>query len=939
MSEEAESDAWYALRLSPMMAFGWDEREVTGFLLQDNHRINERLEWLERALETANRSKERLERLTSWWPLPEETVAAVNDLLNQPLAAMEAGPILDQSTERVFSWEGPLERAKIRWEQEGAVEEWTKVYQTLRTMDSSSLGAIALFQPLFDMPERRTELWDRVDAVRQDEQRQRELMGKAADSLRTEGFDVPSLVDRPLMEALVVLEDWQSLFHDVEAAALNARQLIAPFDGAASQRWASEIRQVVHIDERHRLTDISKAVKDVGQQLENRRQDLSETLNIWRRKGMVFSISGAIKPAELHEWEGKMEHVTATVERHLRLTERVDRFRRAWPVKTESLVPLLGHLDQTEELGDAVEALEQEWTTLELDGLALVEPYLQRGMEMDVWKSRILDDPKATLTTMQHRQRHWDRQLKIVERYEGLDVSIEGFEDQQHRLELLRQTSIEPEVVDELEGYVERKERREWRHRTMLEDALGKLRIAYGHLEEINTKSMNLAAFEAHLAQLERSGGTVTARPLAERAKKGLKRELEQLEAEGWNTSAWASMMVTRPDEVALQLNRVRPHVRSIDRLRARIMALPWGRDVRLALDVQFRIQQPEELERLADSVPTWLAHLAQRPVEDADFNLHLWRPKSLASSTVSTNDIEASIPRSVPSASHDGMIVESVDVKTKEIGIEKPNVHENSVAVPTHPHTDVSDKPEEPVKKPTTRPREAVEEVGDQPPAPGESISAVEQREGAIEIGADEGAPVEAQISEDVSVDSRLKNTDQTSQLDNESASPNDTKRALEALEAVMVALDLQDMAAAIGSRGLEAVNYVRREMARHVNQTPRDVRVARLLRLVLRLLPEGTKDDAEKGQLLSRLAEGIPTLKRWTRRRLEARHQGSSGKVLDDALALGKALERIPGLGRPVPLGKDTWPLPMDLNGLRREVDTWTKAASPAAAGGVRN
>ena len=154
-----------------------------------------------------------------------------------------------------------------------------------------------------------------------------------------------------------------------------------------------------------------------------------------------------------------------------------------------------------------------------------------------------------------------------------------------------------------------------------------------------------------------------------------------------------------------------------------------------------------------------------------------------------------------------------------------------------------------------------------------------------------------------------------------------------------MMVALDLQDMAAALGSRGLEAVNYVRREMARHVNQTPRDVRVARLLRLVLRLLPEGTKDDAGKGQLLSRLAEGIPTLKRWTRRRLEARHQGSSGKVLDDALALGKALERIPGLGRPVPLGKDTWPLPMDLNGLRREVDTWTKAASPAAAGGVRN
>ena len=109
-------------------------------------------------------------------------------------------------------------------------------------------------------------------------------------------------------------------------------------------------------------------------------------------------------------------------------------------------------------------------------------------------------------------------------------------------------------------------------------------------------------------------------------------------------------------------------------------------------------------------------------------------------------------------------------------------------------------------------------------------------------------------------------------------------------------------------------------------------------LLGLALRLLPDGGKDDAEKEKLLMKLADGIPDLKRWTRRRLEALHQGATGNMLDDALALGTALERIPGLGRPVPLTKDTWPLPVDLIGLQREVDSWSKAARPPAAGGVR-
>ena len=111
---------------------------------------------------------------------------------------------------------------------------------------------------------------------------------------------------------------------------------------------------------------------------------------------------------------------------------------------------------------------------------------------------------------------------------------------------------------------------------------------------------------------------------------------------------------------------------------------------------------------------------------------------------------------------------------------------------------------------------------------------------------------------------------------------------------------------------KGMEAIPDVRRGLAKHVNVAPRDVRVGRLLRLTLRLLPEGNQSDVARATSLKQLSALVSPLKRWMRRRLEARHSGASGDFLADAAELGVALERIPGLGRHLPLEEDEWPLP---------------------------
>ena len=64
-------------------------------------------------------------------------------------------------------------------------------------------------------------------------------------------------------------------------------------------------------------------------------------------------------------------------------------------------------------------------------------------------------------------------------------------------------------------------------------------------------------------------------------------------------------------------------------------------------------------------------------------------------------------------------------------------------------------------------------------------------------------------------------------------------TQRALDALRELIALLGLNSLADEVAQQGLNALPEVRRGLAQHVNITPRDVRVARLLRLTLRLLP----------------------------------------------------------------------------------------------------
>ena len=156
--------------------------------------------------------------------------------------------------------------------------------------------------------------------------------------------------------------------------------------------------------------------------------------------------------------------------------------------------------------------------------------------------------------------------------------------------------------------------------------------------------------------------------------------------------------------------------------------------------------------------------------------------------------------------------------------------------------------------------------------------------------------------------------------------------------IELMLRALGLEQEADMIADNG--DINSTRRSLAPYVGIEPRDTRLDRLLRLSLRLMPKGDDGDEQRYVLLSTLAELANELSKWTRVRLEARHSGAIGNLLEDSLTLGKALDRIPGPGVPLPLDADDHdlPTPDDIEGLSDEVNILKRRVLLSSSGGVR-
>lgn len=920
MTSDSEEGVWYSERLETLVRFGFGRKPIEEFLNEDEANIVDRLAWLESRREQASHLEDRIVSFRSSHPQLDLGFSRTADLLADPFSINEALSEFERVMMKHAPWEPSLERGRVVWHEHEKGSEWSVLYDRLAKLDPSSITSVQILYPLFEEPERFDELFRHLDTIEMDEQRQRRVMDDGVESLRSMGYGLPQVDGLDLMDAFSMIEQWQFFHNTTEQLKLSIKQLITPFDSQMTEDLEAQRLLLRDIGELPELQELEQEVARLGQIFEERRLELSNHIDVWRSQGIIFPHKGELRPSELMEWEANLDSIGDSIESHLMLVERWVRFERYWPSRVEASRHLVGRIEHNEELEDAVDALDQLWKQLELDGLSLLEHYQGSGMLLEGWRQHLLDDPLTTMESLTHLRPRWDRAIGLIEELDNLDVSFEGGDGAGGRTRVLRETELNDEIMDEVQRFIDERKRRNARHRDMLDRELADLRISEKIGFEKDTTRMSINEYERYIGALHRSeheSQPVQGTSLPSRFISQLEREIGLLIEAGWDVDDWSTALLSRPGDVARQLNIARHYVQNHEVLRRRLQNLPWNRDVNAALQTELDLRRPSRLQSLNEKIPSLSRHLAQREIEDEAFEFTFWRPKPLRPTLVPLSQPAGFVhsPADTLEDAHEAILEE---MERSEDGVIEAALPEPKVLSDSGngaPQKEVTPS-EEPDTLETVTP---LKHAYKQPP--------LESHEQPVRDtnGLDERTAATTQLKQPAVEEGPVAGDEKV------------TQDAIAALSILLAQLGLTKAAHQAEHSGLDAMQDIRRTVASHVNVAPRDVRIARLLRITLRCLPDGSEEDSIREEVLKLLSNTIKPLKKWMRHRLEKRHSGASGDLLKDATELGTALTRIPGPGRRVPMGPDEYVLPHDLAGIKHEAVLLREAIVLPSAGGV--
>ena len=723
-----------------------------------------------------------------------------------------------------------------------------------------------------------------------DQEKQTAAMQVTVDRLREEGLPVPPISSATLLEGYDALEAWTRLSDDLLRMRLRVDRDVRPFDAHVAERLLGKISDVTKTGDGSLTAELDAELGRTVDGFQRRLDRLNATLNGWRNEGYRLPLDGRALPQDLLDWEANFEEVERLRARHGVAWRRLKEIAGIRPDDAARALALAGDLEATETFIDLVDALHASWGQATAQAQTMLEAWELEGFDTEAWHLRVQHDPAAALRSLEEHQGHVHRAIELRRRIDALDLSVEGEEGRMRHDELLRTVDLTEDLLDDVEAWTQRLERRTTRHRQLILDEWTELRRR-GWMDDVSPPpSMTLADAERHIDAMRKRG---TARRsdggIEGRVERKVLSELDAWAALGWDVEALRHRLKTNPMDVGMAMPGLRQAVEDHPRLRRRLEALPWERNAALGADVLHRMRRPEALSDLAHDLPDLARQLASSTPDSSAPTWRAWRPKSAPAAVVEVPQdlpVEAEavesdpLPEASPMPSADDRADPREDHREPAIDVVEEDVVEEDdassemdvdVVLPSEPVEDIvqSEPDPAPVSVPTTRSRSP--------------------------DGDEDLRPVLGQLLTNLGL-------------------------------AVPDPLD---------------TNGVRRGLGPHVQKQPKDLRLTRLIRLTLRLLPEAL-DQASAAQknLLTRLVDMVDRLDAWTSLRLQARHLPNGHGLLEDALVLGEALDRIPGPGQRLPLGEDDHALPSagSNDDLRMEVDALAEAVNLPSAGGIR-
>ncbi len=812
---------------------------------------------------------------------PFRAAETIDQLLNQ-----FKNPNDWEATQQLFlEWtreNAPWEAGYYRWNPKWEVDEerrsqFWNIMNLSATLDESSWTSLDLLLPLMGDPENYSNIIAELEQLVQDEQRQHNLLEKAVLQLKEKGYSV-DLESLKIIERFDEVERLQRYSNQIDLLQLQIQSSIVPFDPVLADTFMGRVEKLIQTPSED-LQTLEKNITTISEHLQARLDEMNALIRLWHSEGYTYEGRSRILPEELLEWEHLLPEIEQQYHRHSGAFERWKEIKKLWNHEDASIEQIVGKLEHTDALLDKIDALEQQWTQKELQGASLIERWEQLGFEMDVWRYKITQEPRQGLDELNQQLPFYERANSLLENMLQLDTSLGGEEETENRSTILRTMDLDADLLDEMQHWLDKKTLRNTRHRRMLQTEWERA-VREGKADPDKTFA-DLHTFETAVASLEHRSQNIMSTGATSHAIERTKAELLRLEERGWNITELLQLQEQQPDAFFQQFSQAIEAMSRIQSTQRRLANMDWRRDVQRASEVSIKVRNPLELMNLEQQIPALIRYLAEREIEDEAYSYPVWlpeqRPILLPKEQTRIRKAPAkNQPQSTLEEAHEAML-EAMD---GEPATEVEEVEEIASSIQT---TSL---------------------------AVDEDIKSIEE-EGALVV--EEPKTVMAPVS------SSVVEGDMTS------------------YERLLRLIGLTEEADILA--GSSDISNVRRALASYVGDEPRDLRVDRLLRLVLRLLPLGDDDDSKRSEMIDLLGEAIPKYNQWVRMRLEARHMGASGDFFEDATRLGTALNRVPGPGVRVPLKADVLPLPetSDLNELKQQTERLVQTLNLPTAGGI--
>ena len=574
---------------------------------------------------------------------------------------------------------------------------------------------------------------------------------------------------------------------------------------------------------------------------------------------------------------------------------------------------------------------------------SLIERWEQFGFEMDTWRYKITQDPRQGFAELNLQLPLYERANALLESMLQLDTSLGGEDEVERRSVILRTMDLESEILDEMELWINKRTLRNTRHRRMLQSEWDQA-AREGRVDS-DLAFSDLHSFESALRSVELQSQTHFSTSVHTHALERAKAELFRLESRGWNISELLQLHEHEPDGFFGQFSKAIETISRIQSIQRRISGLDWRRDVQRASEISVQVRDPLALVKLEYQIPALIRHLSERPIEDNDFTYTVWLPEQRPvllpkEQTILRMRPEKIQPESTLQEAHEAML-DAMEAEVSETE-EKPEFV--PVPIPQR-ESELQIRDDDIIREDGLTDYEFWEDEN----RSATRWSGWREKQEALELERQEEKEVEEEKSTQPIVPEATKEdpqiianplperTNSSPIIEPQTTTETISNVDLSSYESLLRQLSLNKEADTL--IGNKDVSTVRRALASFVGDEPRDIRVDRMLRLVLRLLPQNNLNDVERIQMVESISDALPKYKQWVRMRLEARHMGASGDFFDDANRLGAALKRTPGPGVRVPLEADELPLPdvTNIDELIQQAKRLVQSLNPPSAGGV--